>query len=171
MQPLAPQGYGSPNPYPAQQPPQQQQQFRMDGAGEVSERTVQLMYQTRPWVLFLSVLMFIGSAFMVLGGLAMFGMSAVAGSGSSGLGMGMMGLMYLPFAALYVYPAKKLWGYGSAIGRMTTSRSTTDLEAALGEQKSFWKFLGIMTIVMFAIYIVFFIGLAVFGAAAAAMAH
>ena len=163
MQPLAPQGYGTPNPHmgaPA---------FRMEErAGEVSERTVQLMYQTRPWVLFLSVLMFLGSAFMVLAGLAMFGMSAIAGRGAGGLPMGLMGLMYLPLAALYVYPAKKLWGYGSAISRMTTSRSTADLEAALGEQKSFWKFLGIMTIVMFCLYILFFIGLAIVGMASAA---
>lgn len=170
MQPLAPQGYGSPNPYQSA-PGQHAAPFRMEGTGEVSERTVQLMYQTRPWVLFLSVLMFVGSVFMLLGGLAMFGMSAVAGSRGGGMPMGLMGLLYLPLAALYVYPAKKLWGYGSAIGRMTTSRATSDLEAALAEQKSFWKFLGIMTIVMFGLYILVFIGLALFAGAAAAMMH
>lgn len=167
MQPLAPQGYGTPNPYPQPAPAYG---APTGTAEQVSETTVQLMYQTRPWVLFLSVLMFLGSALLVIVGLAMFGMSAAMGS-SGGMPMGLMGLVYLPAAALYVYPAKKLWGYGSAIGRLTASRQVSDLEAALGEQKSFWKFLGVMTIVMFGLYILMFVGLAVVGMAGFAMQH
>jgi len=42
-----------------------------------------------------------------------------------------------------------------------------DLDAALNEQRSFWKFIGIMTIVMLCFYFIFIIGMIGFGASAA----
>ena len=167
MQPLGPQGYGTSHPY-SQQAQLPLQATRLEGDGSVTERTAQLLHQTRPWVLFLSVLMFVGSAFLVLGGLAMFAMGAAGGAMGSreGATFGALGLLYLPVVALYVYPALKLWGYGSAIGRLVSSRAVGDLEAALSEQKSFWKFLGIMTLVVFALYAVAFVGIALLGVAA-----
>jgi dolichol kinase len=65
-----------------------------------------------------------------------------------------LGLVYLPFGLMYVYPALKMWMYGSAIGRLVRSRAPTDLDAALGQQKSLWKFIGIVTVVLIAVYVV-----------------
>jgi hypothetical protein len=119
----------------------------------VSELAVDLLRQTRPWVMFLSILFFIASAFMVIAGLFMVGAGALSGS-EGAVPAAVIGAIYIPFGGLYVYPAIKMWSYGSAIGRLLTSRATVDLEAALLQQKSLWKFSGIASIVMIALYVV-----------------
>jgi hypothetical protein len=73
-----------------------------------------------------------------------------------------IGLVYLPFGAIYLYPAVKLWTYSSAIGRLLVSRGTGDLEAALDQQRSFWKFCGIAFLVIVALYGLVFVGAMVF---------
>ena len=134
-------------------------------AGGVTELAVDLLKQTRPWVMFLSVLAFIGSAFMVIAAVLMMGVGLLASSGPESGVQVAMGVVYLPLAGVYVYPAIKMWMYGSAIGRLLTSRSTSDLEAALLQQKSIWKFSGIAVIVMIVLYFFLFIGIAVWTAA------
>lgn len=133
-------------------------------AGGVTELAVDLLRQTRPWVMFLSILFFIGSAFMLLAGILMIGIGAMASSAGPMGGMqSALGVVYLPMAGLYIYPALKMWMYGSAIGRLMQSRSTADLEGALLQQKSLWKFSGIAAIVVIVLYILFFIGAMAFG--------
>jgi hypothetical protein len=135
--------------------------------GAVSEMAVEMLRQTRPWVMFLSILAFIGCAFMLLGGFVMIGIGLLASSGG-GMEQGvqaLVGAIYLPMGALYVYPGVKMWMYGSAIGRLVASRSNEDLESALKQQKSFWKFGGIAAIVVIGLYIVIFIGAMVWGMA------
>jgi len=116
----------------------------------VTELAIESLRQTRPWVLFLSVLAFLGSGFMLLAGI---GMTIVGLVASKGQGFqSLIGLAYIPFGLVYVYPAVKMWAYGSAISRLSMSRSTSDLEAALVQQKHIWKFLGIAAIVMIIVY-------------------
>ena len=96
---------------------------------------------------------------MLLGGVSMMALGAFAPSnGASPIPMAALGAVYIPFALLYVYPALKLWGYSSAIGRLLASRSSMDLEAAPSQQKSLWKFAGISTIVMIVLYGLFIVG-------------
>ncbi len=138
---------------------------RVDGA------VVEVLGQTRPWVLLFAILCFLGSAFMVLGGLMMLASgligagtaasthgatgSAAALTGTFGVGMG---AFYLVMAIVYIYPGIKLWGYGSSIGRLLRSGDTADLVAALGHQKSFWKFSGITTLALIVLYFVAIVG-------------
>ncbi|MDG1895086.1 MAG: hypothetical protein P8J37_09270 [Fuerstiella sp.] len=56
---------------------------------------IQLLTETRSWVRLFGILMLIGGAFMLL---------AVAMGGGAAR-MGVMGVIYLPFAFLYIYPA------------------------------------------------------------------
>jgi hypothetical protein len=124
----------------------------------VSETAIESLRQTRPWVLFLSILAFLGSGFMLLAGvgLTLAGLVASKGRGFESF----IGLAYIPFALIYVYPAIKMWTYGSAISRLSMSRSTSDLEAAMVQQKHIWKFLGIAAIVMIVLYAVMIAGFA-----------
>jgi hypothetical protein len=160
MNPYSPPGVPSPA-YPAAGV-----NYGATGSVAVSDTTVELLRQTRPWVLLLSILAFVGSALMALVGVALaaYGMLAPGGKASQAA----VGLVYVPIALFYIYPGIKLWGYGSAIARLMTTRSSADLEDALGQQKSFWKFSGIASVVVLGLYAV---GLAVFiafGALAAA---
>jgi hypothetical protein len=121
--------------------------------------------------MFLSVMAFIGSAFMLLGGIVMMALGALAPRAGSAMSPAVLGAIYIPMAFLYIYPGLKLWGFAGAINRLVSSRSTEDLEAALGQQKSFWKFAGIVTIVMIALYAIFFVGMIAVGIAAAGRNH
>jgi hypothetical protein len=131
--------------YPAAQAPHA-------APGAVSELTVDLLKQTRPWVLFMSVLTFLGSALMLVVAVV----AVAAGFLASGPDAfpKYLGLVYLPFALLYIYPGIKLWKYASAIGRLVTSRTPAELEASLAEQKSFWKYCGIVAAVVLVLYAV-----------------
>jgi hypothetical protein len=138
-------------------------------AGMVSELSVEMLRQTRPWVMLMGVLCFIGSAFMLLGGLGMMAMGAIASAGAKSAAPMALGLIYIPLAGLYIYPGLKLTKYAGAIGRLLQSRASADLDAALEQQKSFWKFAGITTVVMIVLYIVFIIGMMAVGVGAATM--
>jgi hypothetical protein len=134
------------------------------GGSGVTARAADLLNQTRPWVLLMAVLTFIGVAliamaglFIVLGGL-LGSMGAPRGAGGGMVaGMGLvMGLFVFAFAALAFFPALYLWRYGSRIGQLRASGRIEDLESALEAQKSYWKFIGILTVVWLTIQIGFF---------------
>lgn len=134
--------------------------------GQVSAATVLALKQTRPWVLLLAILGLIVVGLMLLGGLGMLAAGAFAGSvgGAGGAGgaaapTGMptalfagMGVGYLLIAILYLYPIIKLFKFSGAISRLSVSGAVRDLEVALQQQKSFWKFVGILTLVMMVLY-------------------
>ncbi|HTQ43654.1 MAG TPA: DUF5362 family protein [Polyangiaceae bacterium] len=139
--------------------------------GMVPEQSVEMLRQTRPWVMLMGVLCFIGSAFMLLGGLAVIAMGALAAATAGGKSAAPMalGIVYIPLSALYIYPGLKLTKFGGAIGRLVQSRAAPDLDAALEQQKSFWKFAGITTVVMIVLYIFVIIGAMAVGVGTAMM--
>jgi hypothetical protein len=127
-------------------------------AGEVADALVQLLARTKPWLRVVGVFMWLSLALMVLGSLGMLLMGAVENPAMAKAGWGKaatlgFALVYLVFAALYVYPARRLWSCGSAIERLVHSRSQGDLHAALDAQRSFWMFVGISFLALSAIYL------------------
>ena len=147
------------------------------GGDGVTQGVLLQLQKTKPWVRFFSVMMFIGSAFMVLAAVMMGALGATgalkqAGGGAAfnaGFGIGMAAL-YALTAVLYIYPALKLWKYADRIRDLMNSRQVIDLEKALNEQRAFWKFVGVMIIVIFALYFVAAIVLAAVGIGVAAKA-
>jgi hypothetical protein len=114
--------------------------------GQVVTPTVLAMLsQTQPWVRFLSVLGFIVSGLMVLIGL--FGFATI------GRGMGFVFLMYIPLALLYFIPSLFLFRYASRIADLRMTPGVTQLEDALAVQKSFWKFVGIVALIVISLYL------------------
>jgi hypothetical protein len=140
------------NPYsPPGSPPLQYAQYApapTTVAVGVSDVAIEMLRQTRPWAMLFSILCFVGSALMLLASLALTAFGASAGTGMRSA----IGLAYVPFAGLYVYPGVKLWAYASAIARVVSNRSQADLESALGQQKSFWKYTGIAAVVVIIVY-------------------
>lgn len=144
----------------------------------VSQGVVRQLAGTKPWVRFMSVLMFLGAGFMLLLAIIMLvaggAMTATAKSGGAALPAGMMAglaVLYAVLAGVYIYPALKLWKYASRIGALVTTGATMDLESALNEQRAFWKFIGIAMIAMFVLYIVVVIAAVGFGAFGAMKSH
>lgn len=146
----------------------------------ISAAVIDQLARTKGWTLFFSVLLWIGAAFLLMGGIAMIGMGAVAGMGGGfgeemaaqlGAMGGMVGLgvAYFVMAVFYIYPALKLAKYSSQIGRLMQTPSEQNLVAALNEQRAFWKYVGIMMIVGIALYIVIIVVAVVVGVGAAAV--
>lgn len=141
--------------------------YRDTASAGISELALEMLRQTRPWVIFLGVLCFIGSALMLLVGVGVAIMGLVAASATSSPATAFLGFIYIPLGLVYIYPGLKLVKYGSAIGRLVETRASFDLEDALTQQKSMWKFSGISAIVMIVLYILMFvimIGVGVSGA-------
>lgn len=130
------------------------------GGDAVSPSTIAQLTGTKPWVRFLSVLMWIGVIFMLLGAVFMLlaGSSGVAQMGeNSAYGAGVMAgmaLYYGVMAFVIIYPALKMWKYANSIGRLAASHSVADLDAALAEQRRYWKFSGILVIIFMCLAVV-----------------
>jgi hypothetical protein len=52
---------------------------------------------------------------------------------------------------LYLYPAVKLNSYANRIGDLLLSGRASDLQAALNEHRGFWRYIGIVTIVLISV--------------------
>jgi hypothetical protein len=116
---------------------------------ELSHDVEEALRQTKPWVMFLGVLGFLGAGFLVLGGLAVVavGLPGVPGGRAVGLG-------YLLGALLYVFPSLFLVRYSTAIGGVLSGGGMRALGEAMTQQKRFWRFVGIAAVVMMALYFV-----------------
>ncbi|MFZ1386840.1 MAG: DUF5362 family protein [Thiolinea sp.] len=134
------------------------------GSGAMSERIVASLRKTRPWVLFIAILGFIFTALVVvasipmfLGGSMMGGLdTGVPGMPGTGFMVG-MGVLYLLMGVIYFMASLYLLRYASAIKRAVTGLNASDLESALEAQASFWKLIGILSIVSIVLTIVFMV--------------
>lgn len=106
---------------------------------------------TKPWVRFMSVILFITVGLMVLLGLVMMFMPSPAGMGSSAFGP-VIGIIYILFGGLYLVPAFFLHKFASSINDFLQGGGDSAMENALGSQKSFWRFVGILTLVIICLY-------------------
>ena len=131
----------------------------MDKQIMVSDEMLAALKSTRPWVMFLAILGFICLAFMVLGSL-MFILVGSAVTQQAKLpaffGPG-FGILELILALVYIFPCLYMLRYGIAIGNIPGSGQAA-MEQALQQQKSFWKFMGILMIILRALYALIFIG-------------
>lgn len=123
------------------------------GEDAVSPGTIAQLAGTKPWVRFLSVLMWIATVFMILGsvGLIIAGAMGLGAGRDNGLaamgGFMAVGIFYGIGTLLILYPTMKMSKYATCIGRLLESRSVADLESALTEQRRFWKFYGILMVI------------------------
>ncbi|HET7176808.1 MAG TPA: hypothetical protein VFK21_12495 [Gammaproteobacteria bacterium] len=122
----------------------------------VSEGMLDALRATRPWVKFLSILGFVLCAFMALAGLAFLGGAGAKAGPMAAFGPA-IGVFYLLFVLLYFFPCLYLLRYAGAIARIPAEGQRA-MEEALVKQKSFWKFIGILTAVMLVLELLFIVG-------------
>jgi len=132
-------------------------------AGPVSAEAVELLRRTKPWVRFFSVLGILGIVLMGLGALAMVALSfgpfrAMPLAARIG-----MGVLYLVLAFLYAPPVLYLHRYANRIRDLVEENSSLHLESALRAQKSFWKYLGMFTVITLIVYALVLVGILLTG--------
>jgi len=114
------------------------------GAAVASDAMLAALAGTRPWVRLVSVLLFIGAGLGLLA--ALISMLAV-GHAPGGPPAVLVGAIQVLACLLYLVPAWYLSRYAGALGSFLQGGAVSELEAALDHQKSFWKFVGILTLI------------------------
>jgi hypothetical protein len=105
--------------------------------------------QTKPWARLLSVLGFITIGFMLISGAVnMMGLFGTAANNPLKPFL-LIGNLNIVMGLLYFFPSFFLFRFASSIARLLDGGGTDDMEKALANQKSFWKFTGIMTLIAF----------------------
>lgn len=137
------------NPYqpPAESPLDPRLSMPGSGTGEVEAAVMESLRQTKPWVMFLGVMGFIGAGFLLLGGgvVAVVGLPDVPGGRA-------FGLAYVAFAVVYVFPSLFLTRYAKAIRELLAGGGNEALAQAIEQQKKFWRFVGISMVVFMGLY-------------------
>jgi hypothetical protein len=126
---------------------------------------VHYLQEASPWLRFLGVLGFIGSGLMALGGFVFIVLvvllSDLAGEFGGIIGGGFIGILYIVLGLLSFFPAKFGYTFGAKIRLYTQSNSERDLEDAFKNNRSLWKFCGILAIVYLAVIPLALIGVTV----------
>jgi hypothetical protein len=106
---------------------------------------------TQPWVRLMSILGFISAGLMILSGVGMliFGMAQLGGGAEAFA----IGIIYPLFGILYMVPSLYLFRYATRIAEYLRGNQEIQLELALDSQRSFWKFVGILSVIGIAIAI------------------
>ena len=98
---------------------------------------------TKPWVRLVSIIGFISAGFMILGGVAGGVVGALMGRPEAAVLIFFYPLMGL----LYLVPSLYLFRFATRIGEYVQGGQEAQLELALESQRSFWKFVGILSLV------------------------
>ena len=126
--------------------------------GIITENMRAYLKGAAPWLKFMGVLGFIGAGLMALWGVGSLALAPFMGSAWGEMGFtfggllgGGMALLYIGSGALMFFPALFTFRFGSKISYYLRTSAEHDLEAALKNNKSLWKFTGIITIVYLAL--------------------
>jgi hypothetical protein len=133
------------------------------GAFEVTPNSVGYLGEMRKWTLFLSVIGFIFIGLAVVGSLFMGGMLR----GFLPTGGFLVTIFILIFALIYFFPIYFLFKFSAVSKEALNTFDSIKFEEAIHYLKRFFKYIGIMTIVLLCLYA---IGLIVGGLGAAMMA-
>ena len=120
----------------------------------ISDQSKNYLMETSKWAKFIAIIGFIGIGFMILAGVfmgAFMGSMANASEELGGWGTGFSALMsvfYIGIAILYLYPVLKLYQFADRTKNALIVNSTEGISLAVESQKSMFKFMGIMTIIV-----------------------
>jgi len=133
----------------------------------LSEKMLRYLSDASPWLQFIGILGFIGCGLLVITGV----ISAIGFSAMSFLELGdfpvwIITFIYVPMGVLFFFPARFTFNFGRKIRNYRFSNSLEDLELAFKNNKSLWKFYGIICIIYLA-FILFFIITVIIGGVAA----
>jgi heme/copper-type cytochrome/quinol oxidase subunit 2 len=149
---------------------------------ELGQEALGYLDTTRKWTMFFSILGFIVIGLMLVGSLAL---GSLIGGVTSGLanmeGMeGMEGMdtakavggiagvtmfiFVLIFGAIYFFPLLFLFRFSKHTKKAVAEQDANELTIGLKNLKSYWKYIGILVIILLAVYVIFFL---IFGASMA----
>jgi len=135
--------------------------------GALTDTMLMYLKGASPWLKFIGILGFIGAGLTALWGIIFFAAGSAVGqfwssipglesfntfSNAAGAAFGILtGMLIIGAAALIFFPSLFLYRFGTKIHSYIRNGLDQDLEQAFKNNKSFWKFSGIICIVYLAI--------------------
>jgi hypothetical protein len=110
------------------------------------------LYTAGSWAIFLSIISFIACGFLVIMGLFM-GSMMNASMKMAGMPSFLFTLIYLVMALVYFFPGLYLLRFGNRMRSSIQDQSQEDLTQSFANLKSFFKYSGILIIVMITVYL------------------
>ena len=138
-----------------------------DMYSKLEEKDLQLLEESKSyvrsigqWQMFFAILLSIGVGFMFLCGLFFFTPALINMLDDEIRGIfPLIGILYIVIAALYLVPTIYLFRASSAARDAALCKDNYRAVEFLKNNKSFWKYSGIITISVFVIYILFAVAL------------
>jgi hypothetical protein len=123
------------------------------GVSTLNETMLRYLKESSPWMRFVRILGFVGSGLVCLGGIIFTIIMLAVSSLAAEFGefpIWLFPLIYIPFGVLFFFPSLFLFNFGAKIQSYQLSNSDEDLELAFKNNKSLWKFYGILCIIYLA---------------------
>jgi len=141
------------NPY--QSPQAEADTINPLGNRVLTENMIYYLKGASPWLRFLGIVGFIYLGFMLLLFLILIigAQSVFPGIPGLGISNGAVLIFVLFIVALYFFPVFFLFQFGKKIKTYLFTGDNADLEAAFKNNKSLWTFLGILTIIGLALFV------------------
>ncbi len=143
---------------------------------KLNELALDALKESAKWCMFLAIVGFVFRGLMLLAGVfmsvAMSAVSEMPNDPYSQMGMnnpvlamkGYFGIFYIVMALIYFFPVYYLFNYAKGTKQALESGNSAVLGNALASLKSHHKYLGIVTIIVIALYILAIIGVVIFAA-------
>ena len=140
-------------------------------AGNLTETALRYLKEASPWLRFIGIFGFITCGFM-----AIWAIIAIIGTVSAAAFLSdfwdfpiwLISPLYFALAAVVFFPSLFTYNFGTIIRKYLYSNSDDDLEQAFKNNKSLWKFYGILCIVYIALIPVVLIAVIIVGIASSA---
>lgn len=149
---------------------------------EIGQEALGYLDSTRKWTMFFAILGFVVMGLMLVGSLAlgsliggltsglsnMQGMEGVEGLDTAKAAGGIAGvaifIVMLIFAIIYFFPLLYLLRFSKHSKKAVAEQDGNEMTLALKNMKMYWKYLGILVIILLAVNLIFFL---IFGASMA----
>lgn len=132
---------------------------------QIDQPVTNYLSETAKWGKFLAIMGFIGCGLLLLVGIfagsLMASLSSIEGAGMSST---FLMALYIGIALLYFFPCLYLFNFASKMQKALRSNDQIQLTESFKNLKSCYKFMGILMIIILALYALIFIGGIIFAA-------
>jgi hypothetical protein len=134
------------NPWQGPEAPAQVEENAAQGI--LTAAMIRYLKESSPWLRFVGIVGYIGAAFLIISGITLMltGEGIIRFRGLS-LFSGLTSLSYVPVGVLAFFPAHYTHKFGLKIRHYLLGGGEKDLEEAFKNNRSMWKFTGILVIV------------------------
>jgi len=138
---------------------------------EIGSEAISYLNTTRKWTMFFAILGFIVVSLMIIGGLTagvllrsvsgLFDTESIEGmegAGSiTGIAQVMLSIFIIIVALIYFFPILYLYRFSRHTASAIKGLEHTEITKAFKNLKSYWVYLGVLTIIILTVYLIIFV--------------